>query len=215
MMVAAGGAPEVSKEGDERELPPGTGVLGMWVFLAALSMLFGATLLGYLLTRLRAPQWPPPGMPHLPLVLVFSTLVILVSSWTAQGALMAARAQHPDVLRRGLLLTFLLGVLFLGSQSFAWAAMLPAVEKIGLRQPYSLPAVPVDNTPRQFAFLFFTLTVLHAVHVLGGLVAFAFARFSRIDYRRPIAALGRVRHAVVYWHFLAVVGVVMYIVLLI
>ncbi len=198
-----------------QELPAGTGNLGMWLFLAALSMLFGATVVGYLFIRAQATTWPPAGMPALPLSLIASTVLILASSFTAQGALMAARAQRHDVLMKGLLLTFVLGLLFFVSQSVSWAEMFPAVQKIGLRGVIVPGAPRPDPTARQFAFLFYTLTVLHALHVLGGLIAFALVRFGRLVYRQPVLMLGRVRHAVVYWHFLAAVWVVLYAVLLI
>ena len=198
-----------------QDLPSSTGALGMRLFLIALGMLFGATLLGYLVIRSRAAAWPPPGAPSLPLSLVFSTIVILTSSWTAQGALMAARAQRHDVLRKGLLLTFVLGLVFCISQTVGWIEIYPAVSRMGLRQPAVPGALMADHSPRQFVFLFYTLTALHAVHVLGGLVAFALARFGNLDFRTPLVALGRVRHAVAYWHFLAAVWVVMYVVMLI
>ena len=43
-----------------------TGRLGMRFLVASLSMLFGATLMGYVVVRSRAAAWPPPGVPSLP-----------------------------------------------------------------------------------------------------------------------------------------------------
>lgn len=198
------------------ELPSGTGALGLKIFLTSLGMLFGATLTGYLVIRSRAPHWPPEGVPHLPRILVLSTLLIIVSSFTAQWALRAARSERAESLHRAVLTTFVLGVVFLVLQAFAWFQMAPAVEQLGAFRPPALPGTPVaDPAPRQFAFLFYTLTVLHALHVLGGLVAFALLLNPRFAFRRPRLVLRRVRHAAVYWHFLDAVWVVMYVVLLI
>lgn len=214
-MTATHVSDRMGPDPNEQELPAGTGNLGMWLFLAALTMLFGATIVGYTVIRMRAATWPPAGMPALPLSLIASTVLILASSWTAQGALMAARAQRHDVLMKGLLLTFGMGVLFFVSQTVSWIEMFPAIQRIGLRGPV-VPGAPLaDPTARQFAFLFYTLTVLHALHVLGGLVAFALVRFGKLVYSQPVVTLGRVRHAVVYWHFLAAVWIVLYAVMLI
>ncbi len=195
--------------------PAGTGALGLKIFLSSLGMLFGATLIGYLFIRLRAPQWPPPGVPELPGILAFSTLLILVSSVTAQAALRAARGQKEPALHRAVLATFALGVVFLVLQVLAWRQMMPAAAEIGRRSMVALGTPAVDPTPRQFAALFFALTILHALHVLGGLVAFGLLLSRRLAFRRPRLVLTRVRHAAVYWHFLDAVWVVMYLVLLI
>src|SRR4029077_3778329 len=57
-----GGDPREARDGDI----PGAGVLGMWIFLATLGVLFVAAIVGYLVVRLKATDWPPPGMPRLP-----------------------------------------------------------------------------------------------------------------------------------------------------
>ena len=72
--AAAGGGWRCPRRGaildprSAREAPsaPGTGVLGMGIFLASLTVLFLASIVGYLVVRLKAPAWPPPGMPRLP-----------------------------------------------------------------------------------------------------------------------------------------------------
>jgi heme/copper-type cytochrome/quinol oxidase subunit 3 len=38
----------------------------MGLFLASLGVLFAAAIVGYLVVRLKAEHWPPPGMPRLP-----------------------------------------------------------------------------------------------------------------------------------------------------
>lgn len=203
-----------------REAPPGrpeetptAGSLGMRVFLFSLTMLFGASLVGYAVIRLRAPAWPPPGMPGIPWVLALSTALIVVSSFAAQRAWRLAREQKQDALHRALVTTLTLGLLFVALQAVAWWQMFPAVEAIGLRPRHAGPPAG-DPAPRQFAFLFYTLTVLHALHVLGGLVAFALLLNRRLSYRSPLRMLARVHHAVVYWHFVDGVWLVLYVALL-
>lgn len=198
---------------DDDALPTGTGDLGLRIFLASLTMLFGATLIGYLFIRLRANEWPPMGVPPLPSWLALSTVLIVVSSGSAQLALSASKRGRGTDLRRWLAVTFALGVVFLVAQTVAWLEMMPAVRQIGARD--MIARVPiVDPLPRQYAFLFFTLTVLHALHVLGGLVALALAIRGAAGALTPATLARRVRHGIVYWHFLDLVWVVMYAVLL-
>ncbi len=192
----------------------------MTVFLVSLGMLFSATVIGYLTIRFRARVWPPPGMPHLPLGLAVSTIVIIVASITGQRALRAAREDRAAAVRRGLAVTLGLGVLFLVCQVVNWAQLLPAVRTMGVRAlsgPAGRVAAPIahDPTPRQFAFLFYTLTGLHALHVLGGLVALSLTARRAWAGWDWSAQLRRVRHTVVYWHFLAAVWLVLYAALLI
>jgi hypothetical protein len=76
----------------------GAGVLGMWVFIAVVAMIFLATILGYVVVRVDRPpgsDWMPPGTPGLPPALLLSTAILLVSSWTMQSAVGAARAGRP------------------------------------------------------------------------------------------------------------------------
>jgi heme/copper-type cytochrome/quinol oxidase subunit 3 len=63
----------------------------MWIFLAALTVLFLAAIAGYLVVRLKASDWPPPGMPRLPGGLWLATLVLLAGSITIELARRAIR----------------------------------------------------------------------------------------------------------------------------
>ena len=52
---------------DKSSVPPASfRRLGMWLLLASLGMLFGASLIGFLILRARADQWPPSGTPPMP-----------------------------------------------------------------------------------------------------------------------------------------------------
>ena len=54
------------------------GKLGMWLFLASLAMLFGATVIGFIVIRLQTDDWPA-TLPPLPPILWLSTLLLLLS----------------------------------------------------------------------------------------------------------------------------------------
>ncbi|MBI2840046.1 MAG: cytochrome c oxidase subunit 3, partial [Acidobacteria bacterium] len=122
-----------------RTAAPATGKLGMGIFLAALGMLFAASMVAYLIVRARAQAWPPPGMPRLPAGLWVSTIILLISSATMHWALTSARRDRHATLCGAMLITTLLGVLFLVSQTVNWIYLL---------------ALHMTDTPNLYAFTF-------------------------------------------------------------
>jgi cytochrome c oxidase subunit 3 len=175
--------------------PLGTGRMGMKVLVLALSMLFGASLIGYMVVRLRAPAWPPPGMPHLPDALWLSTVVIVISSFTMHSAVRAARHARQASLRTAMLLTTFLAVLFLLSQTVNW---------------FSLAAASLTAGTNLYGFTFYVLTGLHAAHVIGGVIPLAVVTVRSWQGRYSAAFHPGVEYVAIYWHFLAVVWVVMF-----
>lgn len=193
--------PPNSNSQSNRENPlENVGRLGMKIFLASLSMLFIASMMGYIVVRARAEQWPPEGAPSLPSGLWLSTVVILACSFTIHLALKRIREDNPCRSRTYLAATFGLGILFLTLQSISWFQLAYSAE------------IQLSNL---YYFLFYFLTVLHAAHVIGGLlhlgVVFYFA--WRLAY--SAANHSGIEYAAMYWHFLDGVWVVMFIMLLI
>ena len=179
-------------------VPLAMGRLGMRLLLLALGMLFAATLSGYLAIRGGAQAWPPPGVPKLPAALWISTVLIVVSSVTVQWAVRGIRRGFQASLRNGLLLTLLLGVAFLVSQSINW---------------FSLVAVHFTARTNLYGFLFYLLTGLHAAHVLGGLVPLGVVTAQAWRGAYTAASHSGVEYVAMYWHFLDVVWVILFAVL--
>jgi len=178
--------------------PLATGRLGMRLLLLSLGMLFAATLAGYFWVRASAEAWPPAGMPALPPGLWLSTALIVVSSVTVQWALAGVRRGAQGALRTGLLLTTLLGLGFLASQTVNWFSLVAA-----------------NFTPRLnlYAFTFFLLTALHAAHVIGGLIPLAVVTTRAWQGRYGAVTHAGVEYVTTYWHFLGAVWLVLFVVL--
>jgi len=174
------------------------GRFGMWLFLASLGMLFAGSFVGYLVIRLRAPEWPPPGSPSLPSGLWLSTAVLVLLSVVLVLAQRSAREGRQEVLTRMLTASVVLAIAFLGSQVANWMRMAAA-----------------DNLPQQslFTFGFFVLTFLHALHVLGGLVPLILVTLRARRGRYTVADNEGVQLVAMYWHFLLATWVVILIVL--
>jgi len=206
--------PPADRPVTHHRVPPGAGVFGMWLFLAALGMLFAASMLGYVLIRVQqtrelvnpvtkeviAAAAPPLGTLHLPFGLWFSTLVILASSFTMHLALQNVRRERQAKFRNWLVATLILAGLFLLVQTPSLASLL-----IGHNH--------ADTGHTLLGFVFF-LVIIHALHLIGGVIPLAVvtrnAHLGAYDHE----AHGPVRYVTMYWHFLDAVWIVMFGVLL-
>lgn len=179
--------------------PPGTGTFGFLVLLASLGALFLSTIAGYLYVRLTAPSWPPAGSPALPATLWLSTGLILATSWSIQRAMRAVRRDDLRGLRRSLVLTFLLGCLFLIVQ---------------ITNYLTLAAMSLTAKTNLYGFTFYMLTFLHGLHVVGGLTPLALVVRRAWAGRYTSFYHPGIRYQAMYWHFLDFVWVVLFLVLL-
>lgn len=175
------------------------GRFGMGLFLSSLGMLFGATLLAFLVLRLEIGRaWPT--LPALPAILWLSTLTIVVSSATMQWGLRSIRNDRRRALPSAMLLTFALGVGFLVMQTVAWLQWLvPAAERWG------------ESNEWRFALTsFYIFTGLHAAHVVGGLIPMAVVTSRAMRGRYSSAAHSGVQYCTMYWHFLDAVWLALF-----
>ena len=196
-----------------QRVPPKAGVFGMWLFLAALGMLFAASMLGYVIIRVQqtrelvhpttqavTPATAPLHSLHLPFGLWFSTLVILASSVTMHFALQNVRRERQAKFRNWLIVTLILSGLFLVVQTPSLATLL--IEHNQATTSHTL-----------LGFIFF-LVIIHALHLVGGILPLAVvtrnAHLGAYDHESH----NPVRYTTMYWHFLDAVWIVMFAVLL-
>ena len=166
------------------------GVHGLHLFLLSLAMLFGASLIGYLVIRL-APTEEPWEVPPLPRAIWLSTVLMVASSGTMQYALVSARRGHGSRVRRAMTATLILGLGFLATQSLCWYLWAgPLTEQL-------------SETERRFALAgFYVLTGLHAVHVVGGLIPMTIVTIRSFRNRYTPDDHAGVLYCATYWHFL-------------
>jgi heme/copper-type cytochrome/quinol oxidase subunit 3 len=176
------------------------GRFGMLIFIVSLAMIFAASILAVIVVRFdHDGVWPPAEMPVLPVILLWSTIVLLVSSATQILASRAANRGDGRGLRRWMIVTLALAIAFLGMQAWAWSDLLDR----GL-----------DFSQHLYAWTFYFLTGLHAVHVIGGVIPMCFvtARAVRLGYTRE--NYRGVAYMAMYWHFLDVAWITLYLTLL-
>lgn len=104
-------------------LPLSRGKLIMWLFLSTEIMFFAALLGSYVVLRFGAAVWPKPHHVHLSEPIgALNTFVLICSSVTVVLALEAARANKRSLAKLWMLVTLLLGSLFLGIKGYEYSA---------------------------------------------------------------------------------------------
>jgi cytochrome c oxidase subunit 3 len=191
-----GGDPRDSREGSV----PGAGVLGMGIFLVTLAVLFVAAIVGYVVVRMKATDWPPPGMPRLPAGLGLATLVLIAASATVHGSVRAIRQGQRTVSTRWLAATLGLSVAFLAVQSWNW---------------WGLVRLRMTAGSNLYAFTFFMLTGLHAAHVVGGIALLAIVLARALRGRYGSGHHPGITYAAMYVHFLDAIWLVLFAVLVV
>jgi heme/copper-type cytochrome/quinol oxidase subunit 3 len=166
---------------------------GIWLFLASEVMLFGALFSAYALLRVSAPEWPV-GRDVLSLTFgAVNTVLLFLMTGTAWRARSAPTAQA----RKWLAASSLFALAFVGVKGAEWLAEIGA----GL--------VPSVST---FWGMYYTLTGLHAAHVIGGLVANAWA-LSGGRRVGDLMTAERFRALALYWAFVDAVWIVIFVLL--
>jgi cytochrome c oxidase subunit 3 len=190
------GSPEEAEAGSTLSLPPAK--LGLLILLAVITSLFGLFISAYWMRMEHAHgDWIPLSVPR---VLWLNTTLLILSSAGMQWASGAARRSQAKRVRVALITGGAFAWAFLAGQLLAWRQLSASGYFIA-----SNPAV---------AF-FYLLTAAHGLHLLGGLFVWG-KTVTRMA--RPGAELIDVRSSVelctVYWHFLLLVWLVLFAVLL-
>lgn len=195
-----------------------TGRFGLMLLLLSLGILFAGSIFGYAILHwwIRQPRsvlqpdgtfiTTTPVVPHvvLPWSLWISTAVILISSLAIHNALGAVVREKQRAFRAWLAGTLGLAVVFMAVQGPSLTILL--AEHDQLRRQ-------VDN-PLGVYGLVFTLILIHALHVLGGVIPLAVITRKAFAGRYDHESYEPVRLIGMYWHFLDVVWLVMFAVLM-
>ena len=185
------------------EARPDTGVpnakLGVWLFLASEVMLFGALFSSYVLLRSgAAPGTWPHGREFLNVPLAtLNTVILIGSSVTMVMAWASLKLNDFKKYRLYMGLTILAGFGFMIVKAFEYGAKF---------QHHLLPST---NT---FLAIYFTLTGLHGLHVLGGMIvnAYLWGPGSKMWKTDPRRFTNRVEIAGLYWHFVDLVWIFLF-----
>jgi heme/copper-type cytochrome/quinol oxidase subunit 3 len=184
------------------EARPETGVynakLGIWLFLASEVMLFGALFSSYILLRTGAPVWPHGrdlGL-NVPLA-TLNTMILIGSSVTIVLSWASLRLNDFKKYRLYMGLTLLCGLGFL------------VIKYIEYTEKFHHGHYPSFNT---FFAIYFTLTGLHGLHVIGGMIVngYFWGPGAKLFHRDPQRFINRIEVAGLYWHFVDLVWIFLF-----
>lgn len=174
------------------------GTAGMLTFLAGVTVLFGALLIAWMVTR-SGMRFPPPALPW---IFWIATGAVLVSSVFLNYAVQSAKAGRGDAAHRGLLCGTGFAYLFLGLQG-AGLVMLGQMH---------LAWQAVNTTLYTILLL---LIALHLAHVIGGVVYLSYASLRSERHHYTDGDIGQLRPMVIFWHYMAVLWVILFTVLVV
>ena len=165
--------------------------LGLAAFLAVAVSLFALFVSAYTL-RMEEPDWVPVKDPNLLWINTgFLILASVAYHWTRNQAVDGRR----ENLLGGLIASGVLSALFLFGQLATWQQLQDA--------GYYVSANPAN------AF-FYLLTAVHAVHLLGGLYVWGRSMRKVMTGAEADAVRMSIELCTIYWHFLLLVWVVLF-----
>ncbi len=158
----------------------------LWLLIISSSMSFAAYTSGYIVRKGEG-NWLEFALPAR---LYFSSIVILLSSFTMQGALIAARRDNVRLTQLLLLSTLLLGGVFLVSQWQAWGELVAS---------NIFFAGPTANPAGSFVYV---LTGFHAFHILCAFIFLTTILRMALQYKVHSKAVLWIELCTIFWHFL-------------
>ncbi|MDH4108159.1 MAG: cytochrome c oxidase subunit 3 [Gammaproteobacteria bacterium] len=165
--------------------------VGLTTFLAVATSLFALFVSAYTI-RMRVADWSPLAEPDLLWVnSAFLVLASVVYHWTRNRAVAGRTAS----LKPGLMVAGALSIMFLVGQLVAWQQLLAAGQYAS------------SNAANAF---FYLLTGVHGLHMLGGLYVWARSAVRAWTGADADAVRLSIELCTVYWHFLLLVWVVLF-----
>jgi len=187
---------------DPVENQPGRGVInidpakvGLISFIAVVTSLFALFLSAYLM-RMKLGDWRPLAEPN---VLWLNTVILVLASVAFQVTRNAATRGQRRTVKVGLVVGGVCTSLFLLGQLFAWQQLNAS--------GYFLAGNPANS-------FFYLLTALHGLHLLGGMWVWgrtSLRLFTGADARNVRLS---VELCAVYWHYLLLVWIGLFALLL-
>ena len=171
--------------------------LGIWLFLSSEVMLFGALFSSYILLRVGSTSWPH-GYSILEVPLgTLNTIVLITSSVTMVMAWASLKLNDFKKFRRYLSTTILLAFAFL---------IIKGIEYGTKFEHHMYPSTS------DFLAIYFTLTGLHGLHVIFGIIVNSYMLFTSKRWWQtdPERFTNRIEIAGLYWHFVDIVWIFLF-----
>ena len=157
---------------------------GLFVLLAATTMVFAALTSAFIVRRGMSDDWISLAKPR---VLWVNTVVLLASSIVLDLSRRALKNRNRSLFNFWWTVATALGILFLAGQAYAWRELKEA-------------GIFVATNPA--SSFFYLLTAAHAVHLLGGVVALVYVDVQALRLQLGPAKRTAIDVTAIFWHFL-------------
>jgi len=190
---------------------------GMWLFLLTEIMFFGGLFTAYLIFR----NWYYPafvdGSNTLSILLGGTNTAVLISSGFAMAlAVWSAEMRKRALLVATLIITTLLGIVFLGIKYVEYhekweARHIPGAnfsiqDFVHPKDPHDIPLAPDMAEKTQIYFsLYFLMTGMHAVHMIIGIGILVFLTIRAYQGAYTSGHVMPIENFALYWHFVDII----------
>ena len=167
----------------------------LWVAIGSILMMFAGLTSAYIVKRSQA-SWL---MIEIPMMFWYSTATILASSVTVQLALKALKKRELINYKRLLVVTAVLGVLFI------------VLQIAGFRQ-FAAQDIRLVGAGSNASYSFLlAISGLHGIHVLGGVVALAVTVIRALNSSTKSYSTVPLEIVATYWHFVDALWIYLFI----
>lgn len=181
-----------------------TGVrIGMWIFLYSEIILFGGLFVLYAVYFHNFPDDFAAGGKELNRIIgTLNTLVLLISSFTVAASITAVQRQKTGQAIALILFSLGCGLLFLVNKYFEWGAkfehgLYPNSDRL-------YDAAPGFNI---FFGLYYTITGLHGLHVVIGMILLSISLVLVIRGRVTAQRYAMLENSGLYWHLVDLIWI--------
>ncbi|MDB5198438.1 MAG: heme-copper oxidase subunit [Chitinophagaceae bacterium] len=154
----------------------------LWVAIGSITMMFAGLTSAYIIKR-NQPNWLEFD---LPVIFWYSTAAIVSSSITIWLAVRAFRQGEMAKYRKMLIVTFVLGIVFV------------SLQVLGFIQLWNQGITLTRNVSVSFLY---PIVGLHAIHVIGGVIALLIMFLKAFSRKQKTYSAVPVEMMSTYWHF--------------
>lgn len=170
-------------EGAEQPIAMHPKKFALWLFIVTVVMIFASLTSAYIVRQSEG-NWLEFDLPE---IFWYNSAVILLSSVALHWAYISAKKDDLAKVRLGMVLTSILGAIFLVGQWYSWGALVD-------RDVFF-----VGNPAGSFLYVF---TGLHALHLISGVIFLIIVLISSFKYQVHSKNMDTMEMCVTYWHFL-------------
>lgn len=171
----------------------------IWLLMIASSMLFAAFVSAFIVHKPDAESKNLWTQFELPIFFTWSTITAILSSISIFFAWRAAKKDELETNKILIGVTLVLGIFFIGFQYMGWQALIAQNLTFVNAKPEDISASYV-----------WVITLIHALHVLGGIVllAVALVKALQLNIHKKQMTFMSVTHT--YWHFVGLLWIYLF-----